>query len=208
MPGRPSYISSHRMRHFPRLKRQGIWIVWACVLLWPHVAAAQSFLAIDVDGDGLRDHFRLESGGSSVLHVWLSATDTTQVIHTRVPLLQVVATDLDGDHRPELIARDSESKIHVWTRTRKKFHRYRSTDIAPPHTLKERNQRRVEDKDTEPGVITSSPLAPFALTLCASPRAPGLETCGACALHTAPACRSLTAVDPFGPRPPPARIPL
>ncbi len=195
------------MRQSVLTPRRAFWMVCACVLLMPRFAAAEPSLAIDFDGDGRRDRFMLDRG-ASVLHVWLSASDTTQVIHTRVSLLQVVATDLDGDHRPELIGRDSESRIHVWTRKRKRFHRYRPTDIAPPYTLQERHRRRVDDKDTEPGVITSSPLAPFALRLCASPRTPGLETCTACVPHTAPACRSLTAVDPFGPRPPPAHLPL
>ncbi len=144
----------------------------------------------------------------SVLHIWLSASDTTQVIRTRARLLQVVATDLDGDHRPELIARDSESRIHVWTRKRKRFHRYRPTDIAPPYTLQERHSRSVEDKDPEPGVITSSPLAPIALTACASLRTPRPEASTACAPRTTHASRSLTAADPFGPRPPPAHVPF
>jgi hypothetical protein len=188
--------------------RQALWIVCACVLLLPRFAAAEASLVIDFDDDGQRDRFILDHREPSVLHVWLSASNTTQVIRTRVPLLQVIATDLDGDQRPELIARDSESRIHVWTRKHKWFHSYRPHRVVPP-VLEQWNHRRIEDQDREsPGVITSTPFAPFALTLCASPRAPGLEVSTAYAPHTAPACRSLTAADPFAPRPPPAHVPL
>ena len=183
-------------------------MVCACVLLLPRFAAAEPSLAIDLDGDGRRDRFMVDRREPSVLHVWLSAHGTTQVIRTRVPLQQVVATDLDGDHRPELIGRDSESQIHVWTRKRERFHPYRRHD-AVPGTFEQPNRRCIDDTDREaPGVITSTPFAPFALTLCASSRAPGLGASTACAPHTARACRSLTAVDPFAPRPPPAHVPL
>jgi hypothetical protein len=188
--------------------RQALWMVCACVFLLPHFAAAEPSLAIDFDDDGRHDQFMLDRREPSVLHIWLSASNTSQVLRARVPLLQVVATDLDGDQRPELIARDSESQIHVWTRKRKWFHSYRPRDVIP-HALEQWNRRSIEDKDNEPpGVITSTPFAPFALTLCASPRAPGLEVPTACAPHPARAWRSLTAVDPFAPRPPPALLPL
>jgi hypothetical protein len=195
------------MRHPALTLRQALW-VFACVLLLPHFAVAEPSLAIDFDDDGRRDQFILDHREPSVLHVWLSASNTTQVIRTRVPLLQVVATDLDGDQRPELIARDSESRIHVWTRKHKWFHSYRPHSVVPL-VLDQWNHRRIEDKDREPpGVITSPPFAPFALTLCASPRATGHEASTAYAPHTAPVCRSLTAVGPLAPRPPPAHVPL
>lgn len=200
MPGAARYTRrQHHMRHPVLTLWRAFWMVCACVLLLPNFGAAAPSLAIDFDGDGQRDQFRLDRREPSVLHLWLSASDTTHVIRTRVPLLQVVATDLDGDHRPELIARDSESQIHVWTRTR--FHPYRPHDVAPG-TFKQPNHRSIDDED-----ITTTPFAPFALALCASPRAPGLETSRACAEHTARR-RSLTPVAPFAPRPPPTEVPL
>lgn len=195
--------------HHPALtRRPAFWMVCACILLLPHFAAAEPSLAIDFDGDGHRDQFTLDRREPSVLRVWLSASATTQVIRTREPLLQVIAIDLDGDHRAELIARDGESRIHVWTRKREGFHSYRPRDIIPG-TLKQGNHRRIEDNDREPSVvIASTTFAPFALRLCASPRAPGLESSTACARQTARPCRSLMAVAPFAPRPPPTHVPL
>jgi hypothetical protein len=178
-----------------------------CALLLPRVATAQPSLAIDLDGDGRRDHVTLDDREPSVLRVWLSASSTTQLIRSRVPLLQVVAADLNGDHHPELIARGSDSQLHVWMRKRSGFHSYRRREAALP-TLEHGNRRSLEDSDGEPpGAIPSTPCQPFALTLCASPRAPGLEASIARAPHTARAFRLLTPVDPFAPRPPPAHQP-
>jgi hypothetical protein len=182
-------------------------MVCACVLLLPHFAAAQTSLAVDFDGDGQRDQFIVDGREPSVLRVWLSASDTTQLIRSHAALLQVIATDLDGDHRPELIARDGKSRIQVWTRKGEGFHRYRPRG-GVPGTLKYSNRRSIEDNDREPaGVITNPTFAPLTLMLCASPRAPGLEGSAACAPHTTRACRSLTAIDPFAPRPPPTHVP-
>jgi hypothetical protein len=196
------------MRHLTLTLRQAFWMVCACVFLLPHVAAAEPSLTIDLDGDGRRDQVMLDGREPSFLHVWLSASGKTQTIRSRVPLLQFVVADLDGDHRPELIARDSDSQLHVWTRKRKGFHSFRPRHpISPP--LVRRDLRNIEDQDGEPlGEITSTPDAPFALALCASPRAPGLEASAARAPHPARAGRSLTAVDPFAPRPPPAHVAL
>ena len=196
------------MRHLALTLRQAVWMVCACVLLLPPVAAAEPSLPIDFDGDGRRDQVMLDHREPSLLHVWLSASDTTQLIRVRVPLLQVVAADLDGDPRPELIARDSESQIHVWTRKGTWFHSYGPRDVVPP-ALGERSRGGVEDKDREPpGAIESAPFAPFALPRCASPRTPGPGASPVGAPHTARACRSLSAVEPFVPRPPPDARPL
>jgi len=178
----------------------------ACVLLLPRLAAAEPSAAIDLDGDGRRDRFMVDHREPSVLHVWLSESDTTQVIRTRVQLLHVVAVDLDGDHRPELIARDSHSQIHVWTRSRKRFHSYRPGGVVPG-TIQRRTGRRIDDNDEErPGGITNTPFVPFALMLCASPRASGLEASTSGAPRTAPASGSSTAAVPFAPRPPPTHV--
>lgn len=194
------------MRHPVLTLCRAFLTVCACVFLLPTFAAAEASLAIDFDGDGQRDQFRLDRREPSVLHIWLSASDTSHVIRTRLPLLQVVAKDLDGDHRPELIARDTDSQIHVWTRKHKSFHSYRPRDVDPG-ALRQPNDRTIEDSDSErPGVITNAPFAPFALTLCAATRTPGLESATACAPHTTRAFRSSPAAAPFAPRPPPARI--
>ena len=200
------YSAIPHMRHLALTLRQAFWMVCACVLLLPRLAAAGPSLAIDLDGDGRFDQVMLDGRQPLIVHVWLSASGRTQVIRSRVPILQIVAADLDGDHRLELIARDSDSQLHVWKQKRKGFYSYRRRAVAPP-TLEPRNCRSIEDGAPKPpGVITDAPFAPFALTLCASPRAPGLEASKARAPHSARGYRSLTALDPFVPRPPPAHL--
>jgi hypothetical protein len=185
------------------------WLLCACVLLLPRLAAAvEPTLTLDFDGDGQADQVTVDRHEPSVLHVWLSANDTTQVIRTRMPLIRVIATDLDGDHRPEIIARDSDSQIHVWTRKRKGFHSYRPRKVIPG-TLKQPNRRRVEDNEGNPvGVITSAPYAPLALALCASPRAPATGTAPAVALDAPRRSRTSTSLWSFAPRPPPLSHPF
>ena len=192
----------------PKL-RQAFWVVFACVLLLPaFAAAAERPRPVDLDGDGRHDRFTVDSHRDpSVLRVWLSASNTTHLIRARVPLVQVIAVDLDGDHRPELVARDSESRIRVWTRKGTRFDSYRPREVAS-RTLQQPNHRTIRDNDSElPDVTTSTAFAPLALALCASPRAPALGHSSACAPQTAPADRSLTAVEPFAARPPPTFIP-
>ena len=194
----------------PALKlRQAFWVVFACILLLPTIAAAaERPLAVDLDGDGRHDHFAVDRHHEpSVLRVWLSASNTTHLIRTRVALVQVIAVDLDGDHRPELVARDSEARIRVWTRKGERYHSYRPRDVAS-RTLQQPNHRTIRDNDSElPDLTTSSAFAPLALTLCPSPRAPAPDRSSACAPRTAPAYRSPTAVEPFAARPPPTFIP-
>jgi hypothetical protein len=178
----------------------------ACVLLLPRFAGAAPSAAVDLDGDGRRDRFMVDRREPSILQVWLSGSDTTQVIRTSVQLLHVAVADLDGDHQPELIASDSESQIHVWTRKRQRFHSYRPPDVIP-RTITQWTDHSLDDGDEErPGAITSTPFAPFALTLCASPRAPGLDASTSCAPHPARVFGSLTAAAPFAPRPPPTHV--
>jgi len=163
---------------------------------------------VDFDGDGRRDQIALEQGEPSVIRIWLSKSNTTQVIRTPVRVLRVAATDLDGDHRPELIALDGEWQIHAWTRKSKAFRSYRPRDVVP-RALNQRNGRSAEDKGRElPDATTSTQFAPFALTLRALQHRPELEAPIPCAPQTGRAGRSSIAVDPFAPRPPPAHTSL
>src|SRR4029079_11223570 len=116
------------MRELPLSLRQTLWIACACVLLLPRFAAAEPASAVDFDGDGRHDHVTLDLREPSVVHIWLSLSQTTQTIRAHAPLQQIVAVDLDGDHRPELIARDRDARIHVWTRKHERFRRLRPRD--------------------------------------------------------------------------------
>jgi hypothetical protein len=174
-----------------------------CVLLLPRITAAKPFRQVDFDGDGRRDRFKVDRLEPSVLRIWLSASDTTHTIRTRVPLLQVVATDLDGDHRPELIARDRDSQLHVWTRKRNRFKLYRPQHVRVV-TVRQPDDRTYDQNGQDaPVALTTTLFTPYALMLCASPRAPGPETFAAPTFDTAPARRSSTALAPFASRPPP-----
>ena len=191
--------------HHPRLTLgHTAWMMCALLLLLPNFAASGELsLTIDFDSDGRHDRVVLDRQNPAVLRVWLSASDTTQVIHARVALVRVIATDLDGDHRPELIATDSNSQIHVWTRKRKGFHSYRPRNAAPA-PLKQPTRRRGVDWDTEsPGAIPSGGSARWTWAPCPSPSALTPRRAIPFASHTVRACESSTAVTPFAPRPPP-----
>ena len=137
------------------------------------------------------------------MHVWLSASDTTHVLFSRDPLQRIAAFDLDGDHYPELIARDSQSRIHVWTHRRTGFHkirphRARSDGLTTPA------HRHVDDRDGQPANAFGSTPFSMSAPLRTSLRAPPIPDSRV--ITTSPARRlsSVAAADPFAPRPPPA----
>ena len=194
------------MRHIAFAPRRALWIACACLLLLPCVvAAAEPALAIDFDGDGRHDRVLIDTQQPSVLHVWLSASDTLQVLHSHVPLQNVAATDLDGDHRPELIARDSDAHIQVWTPHRRGFRKYRPRHSIP-HELTTPAQRRVDDGNGEPaGVLTGAAFA-ASVPVRGSPRAPTASVSLPSDPHGTRGRGTFAARRSFAPRPPPARL--
>src|SRR5207244_1069461 len=77
------------MRHPVLSLRRAFWMVCACLLLLlPQAAAASPSVSIDLDGDGYHDRVMLDGREPFVLHIWLSASGRTQIIHSRVALLQ------------------------------------------------------------------------------------------------------------------------
>jgi hypothetical protein len=184
----------------------------ACLVLLPRVAAAGGLtLAADLDGDGQRDHVTLNRREPSVLRIWLSATDTIQVIQTRAPVQQLIAADIDGDHLPELVASDSRLRILVWTRKHASFKSYRRRrQRAAPATLTPLSRRSFNDTNNTESSDTDASFAPAPLTLalCPSARAPNLIPSNNAFPDQPAALRFLSAIDPFRPRPPPAPIAL
>jgi hypothetical protein len=195
------------MRHGSLTPLRLLWVVSVCLLLASRLAvAAESSLAIDFDGDGRHDHVELDHRQPSVLRIWLSASGTTHVLHSRTPLLEVAAKDLDGDHQPELIARDSESHIHVWKARRRGFHSYRPRQRIPLG-LTAPTRRSVDDHNDAPvGVITGGSASPAALAQ-SSPRAAPVQALTAAVFPDAAAHDTSSAADPFAPRPPPVHFP-
>jgi len=182
---------------------RAIWLACAGVLLIVSCATATELkLSAELDGDGRQDHVTLDRYEPQVLRVWLSATRTTRVLRSRRPIVGVVAIDLNGDGRPELIV-TTATALRVWTNGRNGFHSYhptRSTRAA----IGCGSDRLFEDGPMAP----QCPLPGFrpgleALDTCLRCRAPtGLPS------HDAPArVRGGTPASPLAssaPRPPPA----
>ena len=198
------------MRH--PLTRLGpvLWVLCACLLMLPRIAeAGDPSLAIDFDGDGRHDSVRLDQRRPSVLRIWLSASGTTQVLVSRRPFNHVAATDLDGDHRPELIASDGQAHIQVWTpkHTGNGFRRFHRRQAIPKH-LSPAGSRRVDGRNREPEEsFTGGIFGPPELT-----RATRLPLSDAASVASAPRDESTStaspAAEPFSPRPPPAHATL
>ncbi|MEO8075342.1 MAG: VCBS repeat-containing protein [Acidobacteriota bacterium] len=195
------------MDHPTRRLGRVLWVTLAwLVLVAPLAAAAEESLSADFDGDGRRDQVTLDRREPSTLQVWLSASDTTQVIHTGVPMVRVIAADLDGDHRPELVASGSEWQLQAWTCRRQTFQLYRP-HLGVPGTQRQPARRSVDDHDSEPAaVVTGTAFAPLATVLCAAPRPPSLATSNRRTPDGTGSSRPFPSVDPFAPRPPPTRF--
>jgi hypothetical protein len=186
---------------------RALWMASACLAILPHAATAGgSSLAADFDGDGQRDHVTLNRREPSTVRIWLSATGTTQVIHTRAPVQQLIAADLDGDHNPEIVARDSKLRILVWTRKKAAFTAYaRHKHRGTPGKLTPMSHRGFDDANSSDSSDTDASLAPapLALALCPFARAPNLVLSNSAFPSRAAVVRLLAAIDPFRPRPPP-----
>jgi len=184
-----------------------LWALCACLFLLPLAAgasgAAEPSLAVDFDGDGRHDTVRLDRHRPSVLRIWLSASDTTQVLVSRRPLSHVAATDLDGDHRPELIASDSQSRLHIWTPRARGFRRYQPRHSIPK-ALTSPTRPRVDGRNREPEeVLTGVAFGPPALSR-TEHLAPPAGASRVCVPRREVTCPASPAARPFSPRPPPA----
>jgi hypothetical protein len=176
------------------------WLLACLLLLATSARAAEPSLTADFDGDGQRDRVVLDRTEPSVLRVWLSTTGATAVIRSRTPVIRVVATDLDGDHRAELIARGT-STLQVWTSKKRGFRSYRAQPAAPETIAKSRRHALDEGAPAPPGDATTGATT-LALTLSARPRAPGISARDV-EFSSAPGFTGLVSFAPFAPRPPP-----
>jgi hypothetical protein len=185
--------------------RRALWGVFVSALvLAPGVASAEPTDAADLDGDGRIDAVTLDRTQPFILHVWLTRTNTTAVIHTKRPIARVIAADLDGDRRPELIVRDIFSALHIWRQdTRNGFKPHapkrnpQTTSRPASHTI---DGGLPDSPEALPGFHSGSDLhaasTPSALVACCRPyRAVAVVV----RLATPPGLASSFA------RPPPAR---
>jgi len=195
------------MRCLASRLRSVLWITCVSAILLPRPAAADQRLAVDVDGDGRSDRVTVEVGEPFVIKVWLSESGRTFVLRSREPLAQIVARDLDGDHRPELIASDQDARIHVWRRHESGFRRFRPRSVLPS-AFSGRDRRGVDDRDADlPSAIPPPTTIAIALTAPAQPRAPAPVAFPSFPPDSRPSRSSRTA-DPFVPRPPPSYLSL
>jgi hypothetical protein len=138
----------------------------------PAAFGADSYIKADLDGDGRADLITFDDAQPWVLHVWLSSTATTQTIRSAMPVVQVVATDLDGDHRPEIIAR-GWSGLQIWMHGRRGFRSYRPKRILPG-AIGHPARRQFDDGPTVPAAAVPSERAGDGSLTLASSQSPPL----------------------------------
>jgi hypothetical protein len=140
--------------------RRALWLACACMTLFvPRALAADRALTADFDGDGKNDWVAIDRSEPTIVHVWLSATHSANVIRSPRAVLRVAATDVDGDHRPELIATDaSTAGLRIWkTHQRRGFRAYHPWR-ARPRATGSSNRRAIDDDppDTAEGLRGSA----------------------------------------------------
>src|SRR3954465_6765535 len=191
--------------HHARSLRRALWGPCACILRLPRLASATPSGAVDFDGDGQNDRFAVDRADTSLLSGWRSASNTVHTIRSRGALEAGVVGDLDGDRRPELVARDRTSRIHVWTCKHRGFRPYRWPQINPATTV-QRSSHAIDSSDTDtPGAIADVSFVPCALLPSWSPRAFRVK---AFVAHALPADRVRVPplAQPVAPRPPPTLV--
>ena len=178
----------------------------ACLWLGGTAAqATESSIAADFDGDGQDDRVTVDYNEPSVLHVWLSTTGTTSTVHSAAPVLQIVALDLDGDHRAELIGRDSAAGLHIWTNKRKGFRSFRPHRVVPGALGRATHHQWDDGPLSDTSVVSWNDAPPAGLVLSAHSHGPtgGPASRLPVVSRNRGTNRSLT---PLGPRPPPLSL--
>lgn len=184
--------------------RRAIWVALTAILLLTRVAAAADpALSADFDGDGHRDRVTLDHAQPSVVRVWLSSTNATAEIHSHTPIVRLVARDLDGDHRYELIA-NADGRVQVWTRKRHGFRAFTPHGVVDADMARQ-GHRTVDDGPAEPpAAIQWTAGASLALELTPQPRAPASGSSHLVLVSNAsPPAKAPLSI--CAPRPPPAR---
>ena len=124
------------LRRRPPVRTLVLGLTCAALLLCATRAFASGRVFGDFDGDGIRDYGSISAQDPTIVRVWLSSTKRMAVIHSREPVLQLSAADVDGDSRSDLVAR-VRSSLRVWVRKDGRFHTYR----VRPHVFNSRFTR-------------------------------------------------------------------
>ena len=194
------------MRRLLSILLRALLFAWVYVWLGGTAAqAAETSIAADFDGDGLDDRVTVDSGEPSVLHIWLSTTGTTSTIRCAAPVLRIIARDLDGDHRAELIGRDSAAGLHIWTNKRKGFHAFRPHRIVPGALGRATRHSWDDGPPSDTSGVSGKKALPVGLAFSADSRSPARGSASSLPIvsRTAGTHRPLT---PLRPRPPPLSL--
>ena len=178
-------------------------IACACLLLGPRIVAASHHTVVgDFDGDGRHDRATLKRHGhTSEIRIWLSTTNATTVIHSSTRIGAIAARDLDGDHRDELIGRESLN-LQIWSVREHRFQRLQRKQ-GPAAAFGGSAPNRVEQPpDEAPAADSTAGPSSVALLLSPRPRAPDLFP-ESLAVQNSAGFRSVQLLAPFAPRPPP-----
>jgi hypothetical protein len=119
------------------------------VLLAPRAEAGRRRLFADFDADGRRDRVTLDAHEPWIVRIWLSATRSTHIIHSAQPLRDITAVDLNGDHRPELIAANRAPGLQVWAKAPDGFVAYRHRARPPTRQASGAGRHRLDDNNEE-----------------------------------------------------------
>lgn len=176
----------------------------AVLLLTRFAAAADPALSADFDGDGRRDRVTLDRAQPSVLHVWLSSTNAVADIHSHSSIVRVVARDLDGDRRPELIA-GVDGGLQVWTRNHHGFRTFTPRRVVDAD-LRRPGRRAIDDGPSgSRSAIQWTGGSIVARILTVEVRGPDSDQRRAFSSLNAP-FHSAPALPRFAPRPPPSLL--
>ncbi len=176
--------------------------VLGILLMAPAATAAEPSLAADLDGDGVHDHVTLDGREPLLVRVWLSGTGTTSLIRSTTPVVRFAATDLDGDQRPELIARGNAAGLQVWSHRQHGFHSYRPRRTMP-FALARPTRHSIDDRQAEP-LSAAFVRGVSSLALALSPQARAPAAVAPLSAAAATFLPQFLPLDQHAPRPPPA----
>ena len=185
-------------------RRCGVFaIACACLLLAPRIVAAAHHTVVgDFDGAVRHDRATLNPGGhASEIRVWLSTTNATTVIHSSAHIGAIAARDLDGDHRDELIGRES-LQLQIWTVREQRFQQLHHENGPVGSFGKPAPDRVEEPPDDAPAADATAGASSVAVLLSPRPRAPDLLP-EWLASQVSAGFRSAQLLAPVAPRPPP-----
>lgn len=178
-------------------------LVCLCVLLLaPRAEAGRQRVFADFDADGRRDRVTLDAHEPWIVRIWLSATRSTHIIRSAQPLRDITAVDLNGDHRPELIATNRARGLQVWAKAPGGFVAYAHRARPPTRQIDGSGRHRVDDNNEEsPPEIANAKQSP-AFVVTSFYRQAAIATVGSRADQPR-SRRSALRLAPLSPRPPP-----